>query len=118
MPLPKYGHSTIWLLALLLCLTYAPAYADEVGVPEHRLTLLNHAFDPQTLTIPAGQKIKLILANRDASAAEFESDDLRREKIIPAKGEVVMYVGPLDPGSYAFFDDFHHDTTTGSLIVK
>jgi hypothetical protein len=28
-----------------------------------------------------------------------------------------VFVGPLDPGSYEFFDDFHNDTR-GHLIAK
>jgi len=31
---------------------------------------------------------------------------------------VTVFVGPLDAGSYPFFDDFHRDTTTGTLIVQ
>lgn len=106
------------LALLVLILVHGAAHAEDGGVTEQHLTLANHAFDPQSLTLPAGKKVKLIITNKDASAAEFESDDLRREKIIPANGEVSLFVGPLDAGTYAFFDDFHRASTTGTLVVK
>jgi hypothetical protein len=42
---------------------------------------------------------------------------LHREKIVNAGGEIIQYVGPLDPGSYEFFDDFH-GATRGHLVAK
>ena len=32
-------------------------------------------------------------------------------------GQITVFVGPLDPGSYEFFDDFHN-ATRGHLVVK
>ena len=49
--------------------------------------------------------------------AEFESNSLHREKIVTAGGQIAVFVGPLDPGSYEFFDDFHN-STRGHLVVK
>jgi plastocyanin len=106
------------LLSVSLLVAMA-GYASAADAPaEAHLTLSNHAFEPQVLTIPAGKKIKLIVTNKDDAAAEFESDELGREKVVPANGEIFVYVGPLDPGTYGFYDDFHRKTTTGSLIAK
>ena len=82
------------------------------------LTLKNNRFSPKVLTIPAGQKIKITVKNRDATPAEFESSDLNREKVVGANGEIIIFIGPLDSGSYGYFDDFHRDTTTGTIIAK
>ncbi len=89
------------------------AYADD-----YILTVKDHAFSPKELTIPAGQKVKLIIKNLDPSPIEFESYELNREKIIAANGTGVVFVGPLKAGSYPFFDEFHMDTTKGTLIAK
>jgi plastocyanin len=85
---------------------------------EYTLTIKNHRFSPQELTIPAGRKIKIAVKNQDATPAEFESSDLDREKVVGANGEIIIFVGPLDAGTYGYFDDFHHDTTTGTIIAK
>ncbi|MDR3448176.1 MAG: cupredoxin domain-containing protein [Alphaproteobacteria bacterium] len=93
-----------------------PAHAEDVV--ETQLTLTNHTFAPQELAVPADKKIKLTVVNKDASTAEFESDDLGREKVVPANGQIYVYIGPLDPGTYGYYDDFHRETTTGKIIAK
>jgi hypothetical protein len=42
---------------------------------------------------------------------------LRVEKVVPARGTVVINVKPLVPGSYSFFDDFN-TSNQGVLIAK
>ena len=104
-------YSFLTMFALLLAST--TAYAND-----YVITLENHHFMPTELSIPAGQKIKIIVKNLDATPAEFESEDLRREKVIGAKSEIVVSVGPLKAGNYAYVDDFHRTTTTGTIVAK
>ena len=99
------------VLGLLAAL---PARADE---PEFALTIKNHQFVPAELQIPAGIKVKIIVKNEDPTPSEFESNELHREKVVPPGQSISVFVGPLDPGSYGFFDDFHPEST-GRLIVK
>jgi plastocyanin len=106
-----------FLLILAILATHAGTVrADDIV--EAQLTLFNHTFDPQELTVPAGKKIKLTIVNKDASSAEFESDDLNREKVVSANGQIYVYIGPLDAGVYGYYDDFHRSTTTGKIIAK
>lgn len=91
-------------------------YAETL--PEQVLVIKSHTFVPSELTVPAGQKFKLIVKNEDTTAAEFESSDLNREKIVAANREITIFIGPLDAGRYKFFDDLHRDTTTGVMIAK
>jgi plastocyanin len=85
---------------------------------EARLTIRDHRFEPAELAVPAGKKVKLTIENEDATAEEFESYELNREKVVPPKGRVTLYVGPLEPGRYPFFGDFHKDTAKGVLIAQ
>lgn len=85
--------------------------------PVFKLVIKNQAFQPSTLTIPAGRTVKLLVNNKDALPAEFESYDFNREKVIPGGTQLPVYVGPLTPGSYSFFNDFH-PSSTGKLIVE
>jgi hypothetical protein len=93
----------------------ASASAD---VKEFTLTLRDHQFVPATLTIPANTKIKLLVVNEDATPEEFESHELNREKIVTGKGKITVFIGPLKPGRYPFFGEFHMKTAQGAIIAK
>lgn len=71
------------------------------------IEIKDQAFMPQEFTVPAGVKVQLVVKNDDALPAEFESYDLSREIVVPAHDQVKVYIGPLDPGRYRFFNDFH-----------
>jgi len=89
--------------------------ADEHEV---HLAIRNHKFEPETLTVPAGVRIKLMVENQDPTPEEFESADLNREKVVVGKGTIAVYLGPLDAGKYHFFGDFHQETAQGDLIAQ
>jgi plastocyanin len=93
----------------------APVRAQEA---EARLVIRDHKFEPAELTVPAGKKVKLIVQNQDATAEEFESYELNREKVVPPKREVTIFIGPLKPGRYPFFGEFHKDTAKGVLVAQ
>jgi hypothetical protein len=102
-------------LATLLSVSPAVAFAAD---PEIRLVLKDHRFSPSEVTAPAGQKVRLVVENHDATPEEFESYSLNREKIVPAGGKIVVYVGPLKPGRYEFFGEFNAKTARGWLVVE
>jgi heme/copper-type cytochrome/quinol oxidase subunit 2 len=94
-------------------------YADTVRADEPvtiAITIKDHQFDPAEVHAPAGKPISLSVKNLDAIAAEFESDALHVEKVVPPGREAVVRVRPLEPGRYTFFDDFHR-ATQGVLVV-
>ena len=92
-----------------------PVQAQET---EAKLVIRDHKFEPSEISVPAGKKIKLVIDNQDATAEEFESYELNREKVVPAKGQVTVFVGPLKPGRYPFFGDFHKATAKGVLVAQ
>jgi plastocyanin len=104
------------LIELGLLLTFASQAA--AAEPEFRLVLQDHRFNPSEVTVPAGQKVRLVIENMDATPEEFESYALNREKIVPAGGKIVVYVGPLKPGRYEFFGEFNARTARGWLVVQ
>jgi len=103
------------ILAILLLSGFA-AHAGEV--PEFHLAIQGHAFQPAELKVPAGTKFKLVVENRDTAPEEFESTEFGREKIVLPNSTADVFIGPLKPGSYRFFGDFHQDTAQGRLIVE
>ena len=100
---------------IILSLLVFPAFAET---PEFRLVIKDHQFSPNTLEVPAGQKIKLIVENQDATPEEFESHDLNREKVITGNSKATIYVGPLESGTYSFFGEFNPKTAQGTLTAK
>lgn len=103
---------TIALSALLLSSVVA------AGPAEFTVVIKNHVFQPAELTVPAGQKIKLFINNQDATPEEFESHSLNREKVINGNSTGFVFVGPLKPGKYPFFGEFHEKTAQGVLIAQ
>jgi hypothetical protein len=103
------------IIGLLLAAQSVAARADDATLT---LSIKNHRYVPDRLDVPAGVKFKLIVKNLDDTAEEFESDELKREKIVPAGGEIPVFLGPLGAGEYRFFGDFHQDTAQGVLVAK
>jgi hypothetical protein len=60
--------------------------------------------------------VQLIIKNDDDLPAEFESYDLSREIVVPSHSQVKVFIGPLDPGRYRFFNDFHQESE-GWVVV-
>jgi high-affinity iron transporter len=91
-----------------------PARANDLPV----LVFHNHRFEPARIEVPAHQKFRLQVKNTDDTADEFESADLNREKLVAPGQTITVFLGPLDPGEYKFFGDFHQDTAQGVLVAK
>lgn len=92
------------------------AAQSEDGV--YNIVIKDHKFTPDEIRVPAGEKIKLVVDNQDATPEEFESDDFRREKIIAGNSKATIFVGPLKPGKYHFFGEFNLDSANGYLIAE
>ncbi len=106
-------------LFLALCTGFLIApMVHAAEVPSFALTIKDHRFEPSTVTIPADTKVLLRVKNADTTAEEFESHALKREKLIPAGTEATIKVGPLKPGTYPFFGEFHEATAQGELVVE
>ncbi|MGA7596069.1 MAG: cupredoxin domain-containing protein [Gallionella sp.] len=81
------------------------------------LSIHDNRFEPELLSVPAGVKLKLVIRNPGDLPIEFESSDLSREVIVRGHGEVDIYIGPMDPGTYHFFNDFNHEMQ-GTIVAK
>lgn len=103
-------------IPFLILLTLAST-AVAASAPEIRLVIEHQSFHPATLTIPAGERVKVMIENKDDIPAEFESYDFNREKVIAGHSASAIYVGPLEAGSYDFFNDFHK-ASKGRLVVE
>lgn len=82
------------------------------------ISIKDHRFDPAQVEVPAGKKIKLLVKNLDPTPEEFESHELKREKIIAGNGKATIIIGPLKPGTYKFVGEYHESTAQGQIIAK
>lgn len=102
------------ILAVLATLAALGAFAaGDIAV-----TIENHKFSPARIEIPAGQKVRLMVENKDATPEEFDSSDLRIEKVIPGKSKAPIFVGPLKAGEYKFMGEFNASTAQGVVVAK
>ena len=102
---------------LLIVFAVLPVLAFAAD-PEFNLTIRDHRFEPAELRVPAGKKIKLTIDNQDATPEEFESHQLKREKVIPGKSKLSISLGPLKAGKYPYIGEFNKKTANGVIIAE
>ena len=88
------------------------------AVAEYHIQLKDHLFFPSQITIPANQKVKLVINNQDNTPEEFDSFSLNRDKVIFANNTAIIFIGPLKPGEYKFFGEYNPNTARGIVIVE
>jgi plastocyanin len=103
------------IAALAVCVFVTPVRSAE---PEVLLVIKNHRFEPTELKVPAGKRIKLVVHNQDATPEEFESHAMNREKVVPAGSKATLFIGPLKPGRYEFFGEYHEATAKGAVVAE
>jgi len=106
------------LQALILLVCGFGFAAAQAGKPVVEIEIRDHLFWPSEVIVPANTKIKLLVYNRDPTSEEFESYELNREKVIMGNRKGVIFIGPLLPGVYPFFGEFHPETAQGKVIVE
>ena len=99
---------------VLITLLASPALAASAPVI---MSLKNHVFSPASVTVPAGEKITIDLTNHDMATEEFDSHDLKVEKLVTPGGHATFTIGPLTPGTYSFMGEFHPATAQGHVIA-
>lgn len=107
----------MWMSLLAATLLGVYPLPSAHGMDVFILTLTDHQFAPTDLQVPANERFSIEVENRDSTPAEFESTDLRIEKIVAAGGKITVSAGPLKPGKYKFFDDYRPDTTKGTITA-
>ena len=103
---------------LLLAGIAGAATAAAAGDTEALLTLRDHRFTPAEIQVPADVRVRLVIDNQDPTPEEFDSHALNREKVIPGKTKLTIYVGPLAPGRYPFMGEFNAATAQGAVVAR
>jgi hypothetical protein len=94
----------------------APSFADDATMPQLRFD--HGSFAPAQLTVQANKPFKIKVTNGSDTAIEFESFELHRERVVPPGETITVHMPALAPGSYQFFDDFHHEVPQGFIVSQ
>lgn len=92
--------------------------ARAQDMPTFELTIKSGRFVPDTIEVPAKTKFRLRIHNAGPGPEEFESSELRKEKVLAEGASSFLIFQPLQPGSYRFFGEFHPETAQGRLIAR
>ncbi|HUL05101.1 MAG TPA: cupredoxin domain-containing protein [Candidatus Acidoferrum sp.] len=108
-----------WAVAAVIGIGAATAatLARAEGEP-FVMTFKDNKLEPAELQVPAGTEFKLVVKNADQTPEEFESEDLKVEKVIAGGSEAEFTIKALDPGSYEVYGEFHEDTAKGHIVAK
>jgi plastocyanin domain-containing protein len=102
-----------------LSLLAAPAAGLAQDKPEEiPVAIENNRFSPAEVKVKAGKPFVLVVTNKDAKPEEFESKDLRIEKVIPGGKTANIRVRALKPGTYAFFGEYNPKTAQGRIVAE
>ncbi len=96
----------------------APTQAGAADLLTYTVVAKEGRLLPDTLNVPAGARFKIVVRNAGHDAIEFESLQLRKEKVLAPGAESFVVIAPLKPGEYDFFDEFHPATGRGRIVVK
>jgi plastocyanin len=107
-----------WQAALAaLSFSFAMTAAHAQDVVTVSLVVKDGKFEPSTLEVPAGKRIKIEVSNESKSPIEFESKALKFEKVLAPGAKSSVVVNPLKAGEYAFLDEFHPEAK-GKIVAK
>ena len=104
------------LFALIAAFVALPALAQDETI--FKIVAKDGKLDPAVIEVPAGKRFKLEVTNEGKSAIEFESKDLKQEKVIAPGAKATLSINALKAGEYKFFDEFHEATAKGKIVAK
>ena len=107
-----------WALILIGVAEFLAMGAAAARADDYVLTIKDHRFTPTEIKIPANNRVQITVVNDDPTPEEFESHEMKVEKVIPGKSKAVVRIGPLKPGRYPFVGEFHEATAKGTVIAE
>ena len=103
---------------LLGCALMLGAGASAWAADPVRIVLKDNQFTPPEIRVAAGERFRIELHNQGSTVAEFESSDMKFEKVVVSGGKITVSAGPLKPGTYKFFDEYHPEATGTVTAVQ
>jgi len=105
--------ATVVMTIAVIAVAGAACALDEIP-----LTIENNRFSPDEVKVKAGAPFVLVVTNKDKTPEEFESKELRIEKVVPPGKTLRINVRALKPGTYPFIGDYHQQTAKGRIVAE
>lgn len=95
------------------------AESDVVRQKAMEVQLNDDYFNPETITIPSGKTITLILKNKGQKEHTFTVEKLGIDAEVQPRKEKTITVKPQNPGTYELICRYHFNSgMVGKVIVK
>jgi hypothetical protein len=104
-------------LLVLLALSTVSTLLRADEPPLFRIEIKDGVISPKQTEVPANKDFKLEVANTGSVPAEFESKQLRQEKVLAPGKTVTITIRALAPGDYQFVDEFHENDDAGQGVI-
>ena len=111
-------RQTIAVFTVLALAGAAALAPSQARAADYTLTIKDHKFTPSEIKVPANKRVIIEVINSDITPEEFESKELKIEKVIAGNSRGTVRIGPLKAGTYPFVGEFHEDTAKGTIIVE
>ncbi len=115
---PLLSRRTLTAASLCLAAWMGALPAQAAEAASFKIVARDGKLLPETLEVPAGVRLKLTLRNEGKAAVEFESKELRVEKVLGPNASAVVTVQALKPGSYKLVDEFNEATSKMLVVAK
>jgi hypothetical protein len=110
------ARARVAMFGAIVASIVSSVHAEDLAV--FRLVARDGAFEPLTIEVPAGKRFKIEISNEGKGPMEFESRDLKQEKVLASGAKSSVVINGLRPGAYVFFDDYHPDAPKGKIVAK
>ena len=112
----RFGAAAIAGVAIIALFSPFALAVEELLVL--KLSAKDGKFEPLKLEVPAGKRFKIEISNDGKGPMEFESKDLKQEKVLAAGAKSSVVINALKPGTYVFFDEYHPEAPKGQIVAK
>jgi hypothetical protein len=82
------------------------------------LVIEKNRFQPDLIKVKGGQSFVLVITNKDKGPEEFDMQQPRIEKVIPAGKTVRLKMPALRPGKYPFVGEYHSETAKATIVAE
>jgi hypothetical protein len=103
------------VLAAAAMMSSTAVRADDP--PLFRIEIKDGVISPKQTEVPANKDFKLEVVNTGSVPAEFESKQLRQEKVLAPGKSVTITIRGIDAGEYQFVDEFHENDEAGQGLI-
>lgn len=115
---PTLTCRTLTVASLCLVAWFGALPAQAVEAASFEIVAREGKLAPETLEVPAGVRLKLTLRNEGKAAVEFESKELRLEKVLGPNASAVVTVQALKPGRYKLVDEFNEASSKMLIVAR